>query len=68
MHIGDLEAEYESLHEESLELLQETYPQASAISDYHDCENSPVGFCVYDEDEDPVRDMCLFCNQPEERK
>lgn len=29
---------------------------------------NPVGYCVYDEDEDPCRDECLFCCDPQERK
>lgn len=32
------------------------------------CDNSPVGYCVYDIIEDPAHDDCLFCGQPEERK
>lgn len=26
------------------------------------------GFCIYDDDEDPCHDNCLFCHHPEERK
>ena len=26
------------------------------------------GFCIYNEDEDPCHDNCLFCHHPEERK
>lgn len=26
------------------------------------------GFCIYDDDEDPCHDNCLFCHEPEERK
>ncbi len=33
-----------------------------------DCEKSPVGKCVYDFYQDPARDCCLYCGQPEERK
>jgi hypothetical protein len=33
-----------------------------------DCSTSPTGFCVYDENEDPIHDFCLFCGDPEERK
>lgn len=33
-----------------------------------DCNKSPVGTCVYDFFQDPCRDSCLFCGDPEERK
>lgn len=29
---------------------------------------NPVGFCVYDDEQDPANDECLFCGDPEERK
>jgi hypothetical protein len=32
------------------------------------CPKSPVGQCVYDVTQDPCRDVCLLCGQPEERK
>jgi hypothetical protein len=35
---------------------------------FHDCDTSPTGACVYDGAEDPCRDCCLFCEDPEERK
>lgn len=28
----------------------------------------PIGICVYDEEEDPGEDNCLFCHDPRERK
>lgn len=33
-----------------------------------DTARNVVGTCVYDEQEDPAHDNCLFCHQPEERK
>lgn len=33
-----------------------------------DCENSPIGVCVYNHIEDPALDDCLFCGGPDERK
>jgi len=35
-----------------------------------ECDNRDnlVGTCVYDDDEDPLHDDCLFCHAPEERK
>jgi hypothetical protein len=34
----------------------------------HTCHNSPLGHCVYDDEEDPCNDNCLYCHEPEERK
>lgn len=33
-----------------------------------DCEKSPVGLCVYHFIEDPAKDNCIFCGNPQERK
>lgn len=33
-----------------------------------DCPDSPTGYCIYDSDNDPVMDECLFCGGPDERK
>ena len=33
-----------------------------------DCPESIIGKCVYDEDEDPGHDCCIYCNEPSERK
>lgn len=33
------------------------------------CEKgSPTGHCVYDNENDPANDSCLYCHQPRERK
>lgn len=38
------------------------------IPGYHDCvTQNPAGTCVYDDDNDPAHDFCLFCGGPEER-
>jgi hypothetical protein len=34
----------------------------------HDCPFSPIETCVYDDQNDPAHDTCLFCGDPEERK
>lgn len=31
-----------------------------------ECPNSPLGLCVYDDDEDPGHDDCVFCDLPNE--
>ena len=33
-----------------------------------ECEDSPLGLCVYNHFEDRCWDNCLFCHQPDERK
>lgn len=38
------------------------------ISSFWDCLKSPVGKCVYDIIEDPYRDSCVFCHEPEDRR
>ena len=43
-------------------------PENVVIPGSWDCEKSPVGKCVYDFYQDPCRDSCLFCHDPEERK
>lgn len=35
---------------------------------FHDCPDSPIRQCVYDDHEDPRHDDCLFCQEPSERK
>ena len=33
-----------------------------------DCKSSPFLFCAYNVVEDPAKDLCIFCGEPEERK
>ena len=35
---------------------------------FHTCLRSPAGHCVYDDDQDPMHDNCLYCHEPLERK
>ena len=32
------------------------------------CENSEIGICYYNPDDDPCLDNCLVCGHPDERK
>lgn len=32
------------------------------------CPTSPTHLCEYDEEKDPARDFCLWCDGPEDRK
>jgi hypothetical protein len=34
----------------------------------HDCPESPIGLCVYNNADDPCNDFCLVCGKPHERK
>lgn len=33
-----------------------------------ECEESPIGICIYNDEDDIVHDFCHFCGLPEERK
>jgi hypothetical protein len=33
-----------------------------------ECKNSPLGICIYNDEDDRKHDECLFCEDPEERK
>lgn len=35
---------------------------------FHTCLTSPIGFCIYNSEEDPCHDNCVRCGLPEERK
>lgn len=59
------------------ELLSASPPEDATVPDdaeclvlgYHPCPNgSPTGECIYNNEEDPSLDSCLYCGQPEERK
>lgn len=63
------------IEEELLKEAIKELPNASDISPKlvgdgygHDCPQSPIHTCVYDEGEDPCMDTCLFCGDPWERK
>ena len=38
------------------------------VSPQWDCDESPVGLCVYDTYRDQAKDQCIFCGDPLERK
>ena len=58
-----------------IQLLLVLLPQCEHVVSYEDlelsnlwkCADSPTGFCIYDNLEDPAWDNCLFCNDPYER-
>lgn len=33
-----------------------------------ECQDSPLGLCIYHDFDDPAWDNCLICNEPHERK
>lgn len=51
------------------EMLGDWYVKGMVWSNWN-CEgvDNPVGVCVYDDENDPDHDSCIFCNDPSERK
>lgn len=51
-------------------VLKSLFPEREHLSSATSwkCETSPIGHCVYDLDEDPCEDECLYCGDPRERK
>ncbi len=43
-------------------------PKNIILGDCWECDKSPTGLCVYDDENDSCHDQCLFCGEPEERK
>lgn len=73
--IGELDCEADDLWQQVLKRARDMVTEAlssEALDNlefgYHECGGSPTNQCVYDIDEDPCRDACLFCGDPEERK
>jgi len=54
------------------EIVQKDFPDINPENIYcpffWECEKNPFGWCMYDVDEDPVMDNCIFCGEPYERK
>jgi hypothetical protein len=50
-----------------LQNYKENKPSHHVIGHW-DCPNSPIGTCVYDIEEDPCEDDCIYCGEPDERK
>lgn len=65
----DLKELQEQIKEKRYELIfNETGLQKSEVSiGEWKCEDSPIGYCVYDNIEDIYHDHCVFCEKPEER-
>ena len=68
--LGKIHDDLEQLHDRMVAKLNEDNPGLgiTRVSEFWDCDLSPVGMCAYNEDEDPCRDDCVFCHDPEERK
>lgn len=51
-------------------VLKSLFPDREHLSSatFWDCPTSPIKHCVYDLDEDPCEDECLYCGDPRERK
>ncbi len=52
----------------------QAYRHLERLDDYfekhqwHRCEHSSTGYCVYNDEEDQSHDSCLVCGDPHERK
>jgi hypothetical protein len=44
-----------------------TDPQFIALSVSWECADSPTGNCIYYTEDDPMKDFCLFCDNPLDR-
>jgi hypothetical protein len=43
-------------------------PSKVSIGGWWECATSPIGICVYNDEEDRGHDSCLYCEEPAERK
>lgn len=68
--IEELEGEVEEMMTTLEGIAREQFPDESyvVVGSAWECEDSDVGFCVYNSEEDPCRDSCLVCGEPYERK
>lgn len=57
----------EAQSEINLQNYKEQMPDHHNIGTW-DCADSPIGTCVYNIEEDPCEDECIYCGQPDERK
>lgn len=71
--LADLYAQMKKLEVEMREIfLPFIEEEWKATFDYKcipfwDCDQSPVGWCVYNHDTDPAHDNCIYCGLPLER-
>lgn len=58
------------LFETEMKIISEFFGQTvkNIETGYHECKDSPIGICFYDNMEDPALDDCLICGEPDERK
>ena len=70
--LAKLEDEINELQYQQAELIRSVWPEYNAweykVPLFWECEESPIGSCVYDSLEDPAWDDCIFCGHPHERK
>lgn len=48
-------------------LIREAFGEDAELGGWK-CKKSPVSVCVYNIAEDPAKDECIFCGDPEERQ
>ena len=53
-------------------VVQKDFPEITDINIFcpfiHECEKSPFGWCVYNASRPMYPDVCLYCDEPEDRK
>lgn len=67
----ELAKKEDELYEGRMEIITEFFDQkltTHIVIGYHECKDSPIGICFYDNMEDPALDDCLICGEPDERK
>lgn len=69
-NLTDIKDEIMSLKDEMYKIAQSKIPgwHFSNVVGSWDCDESPLGLCVYDITHDPAEDNCIYCNEPNERK
>ena len=69
--IKEIRKKQENLEIDLSKLVRTVYPDYKSMWEtvgYWECEESPIGLCIYNHMEDKPLDDCLFCHQPHERK
>lgn len=64
--LSNMQTEINRLQRERYQLMRENIPYDHDAG-HHDCSGSPIGLCVYRQD-DVCNDHCIYCGLPEERK
>lgn len=64
----DIESEALDMQYKAAEILAQKHGVETIDIGGWKCENSEIGICYYNPDDDPCLDNCLVCGHPDERK